>query len=85
MKNVLDRSIPWLLPFFKIKNNETHHKRRYQNNIQLIVHFYGEKTTIEEKETAKELVKANCKNFYVKNYEISFSNSLEELCRRIII
>ena len=83
VKNVLDRSIPWMLPFFKIKNNETHHKRRYQNNIQLAVHFYGENTTEEEKETAEKLVKANCINFYVKNYEISFSKSLEELCGKV--
>ena len=83
VKNVLDRSIPWLLPFFKIRNNETHHKRRYQNNMQLAVHFYGENITTEERETAKKLVKANCVNFYVKNYEISFSNSLEELCGEV--
>lgn len=83
VKNVLDRSIPWLLPFFKIKNNETHHKRRYQNNLQIAVHFYGENTAIEERETAKRLVKANCINFYVKNYEISFSKSLEELCKKV--
>ncbi len=83
VKNVLDRSIPWLLPFFKIRNNETHHKRRYQNNIQLAVHFYGEKITTEERETAEKLVKANCANFYVKNYEISFSNSLKELCGEV--
>ena len=85
VKNVLDRSIPYLLPFFKIKNNETHHKRRYQNNMQFTVHFYGEKITTEEKETAKKLVKANSHNFYVKNYQISFSNSLEELCRKVSI
>lgn len=83
VKNVLDRSIPWLLPFFKIKNNETHHKRRYRNNIQLAVHFYGENITTEERETAKKLVKANCANFYVKSYKISFSNSLEELCKEV--
>lgn len=83
VKNVLDRSIPFLLPFFKIKNNETHHKRRYQNNMQLAVHFYGENITAEERETAKNLVKANCANFYVKNYKISFSNSLTELCREV--
>ncbi len=82
VKNVLDRSIPWMLPFFKIKNNETHHKRRYQNNIQLAVYFYGE-ITAEERETAKKLVKANCANFYVKNYEILFSNSLDELCKEV--
>lgn len=83
VKNVLDRSIPYLLPFFKIKNNETHHKRRYQNNIELDVHFYGENITAEEEETAKKLVKANCTNFYVKNYEISFSKSLEELSGKV--
>lgn len=82
VKNVLDRSIPWMLPFFKIKNNETHHKRRYQNNIQLAVYFYGE-ITAEERETVKKLVKANCANFYVRNYEILFSNSLDELCKEV--
>lgn len=79
VKNVLDRSIPYLLPYFKIKNNETHHKRRYQNNIKLEVHFYGENITEKEAETAKKLVKANCINFYIKNYEISFSRSFDEL------
>ena len=83
VKNVLDRSISYLLPFFKIKNNETHHKRRYQNNIQLEVHFYSENITIEERKTAKKLVKANCTNFSVKNYKISFSNSLDELCKEV--
>ena len=83
VKNVLDRSISYLLPFFKIKNKGTHHKRRYQNNIQLEVHFYGENITIEERKTAKKLVKANCTNFSVKNYKISFSNSLDELCKEV--
>ncbi len=85
VKNVLDRSIPWLLPFFKIKNNETHHKKRYQNTLQLAVHFYGENITTEERKTAKKLVKANCTNFYVKDYEISFSHSLDELCRKVTL
>lgn len=85
VKNVLDRSIPWFLPFFKIRNNETHHKRRYQNNMQLAVHFYGENITTEERETAKKLVKANCANFNVKNYEISFSKSLDELYKEVAV
>lgn len=85
VKNVLDRSIPWLLPFFKMKNNETHHKRRYQNNIQLAVYFYGESITTEERETARKLVMANCVNFYVKNYKVSFSGSLGELCKEVAV
>ena len=85
VKNVLDRSISWFLPFFKIRNNETHHQNRYQNNMQFAVHFYGENITTEERETAKKLVKANCTNFNVKNYEISFSNSLDELYKEVSV
>lgn len=85
VKNVLDRSISWFLPFFKIRNNETHHQSRYQNNMQFAVHFYGENITTEERETAKKLVKANCTNFNVKNYEISFSNSLDELYKEVSV
>lgn len=85
VKNVLDRSISWFLPFFKIRDNETHHISRYQNNMQLAVHFYGENITAEERETAKKLIKANCANFNVKNYEISFSNSLDELCKEVAV
>lgn len=77
VKNILDRSLPYLLPFFITKNKETHHKRRYRNNIQLSIYFYGENITAEEQETANKLVKANCTNFYVKDYKISFSESLE--------
>ncbi len=83
VKNVLDRSISWLLPFFRIRNKETHHKRRYSNNMQLAVHFYGKNITPKERETAEKLVKANCANFYVKDYDISFSNSIEELCGKV--
>ena len=82
VKNVLDRSISWLLPFFQIKNNETHHKRRYRNKMQFAVHFYGDNTA-EERDTAKMLVKANCINFYVEDYKISFSKSVEELSGKV--
>ena len=38
--NVLDRSIPYILPYFRTKNSETHHKNRYDNNIIFTVYFY---------------------------------------------
>ena len=31
VKNVLDRSIPFLLPFFKMIDNETHHIKNHSN------------------------------------------------------
>jgi len=56
IKNVLDRSVcPYQLPYFKNKNGETRHTKRYKNNIALSVHFYGE-ITASEKDTARKLV-----------------------------
>ncbi len=84
VKNILDRSIPYLLPFFKIMNNETHHKRRYKNNLQFSVYFYGDKITIQERKTAQDLVKANALNFNAKHYQTTFIRSLEELPKEVI-
>lgn len=83
VKNVLDRSISYLLPFFKIKNKESHHKQRYKNRQQLSVYFYGEGIASREKETAQSLVKANCVNFNMQLCNISFSQSLNQLCGEI--
>lgn len=83
VKNVLDRSISYLLPFFKIKNKETHHKQRYKNHLQFSVYFYKENITSQEMETAQNLAKANCVNFNAQLCNISFFHSLNELCKEI--
>ncbi len=72
VKNILDRSIPYLLPFFKIQNKEIHHKIRYKNRFNLKVYFYGENITEEEKDTAKKLIKANKLNINFDKYDILF-------------
>jgi len=77
VKNVIDRSIPYSLPYFTMKNGETHHKRRYDNNIDLIVYFYGT-ITESEKDTARKLVKANGINMHMRT-EVSFYTSFEEI------
>lgn len=81
VKNVLDRSISILLPFFVTRKNETHHKHRYKNKFQLSVCFYGDSISKSEMETAKRLVKANCVNMYVSQYKLQFYKSLKDLCR----
>lgn len=45
VKNILDRSISYVHPYFEMRNNEMHHKRRYKNIIKLTVWFYGENIT----------------------------------------
>lgn len=75
VKNVLDRSISYLLPFFRIKDNETHHKQRYKHTFRLCVYFYGDNITEHERDTAIKLVKANCVNFNVQDYKVLFAGS----------
>ena len=72
VKNVLDRTIPYLLPFFKFKNKEMHHIARNKTKFDLNVYFYGENLTQSEKMAAKEIVKANSVNLNTKNFKVSF-------------
>ena len=72
VKNVLDRTIPYLLPFFKFKNKEMHHIARNKTRFDLNVYFYGKNLTQSEKMAAKEIVKANSVNLNTKNFKVSF-------------
>ena len=76
IKNILDRSIPYLLPFFKIKNKEMHHTIRYKKSFYFDVYFYGENIPDEEKEIAKSMIKANCINLNVTNFNVSFLETI---------
>ena len=76
VKNILDRSIPYLLPFFKIKNKEMHHTVRYKKKFYFDVYFYGENISDEEKKIAKNIVKANCINLNVDNFNVSFLETI---------
>ncbi len=79
IRNVLDRSISYLLPYFVQKNDETHHQNRYNNYFKLTVHFYGEDITKAEEKTAQALVKANGINFYSEEECVCFHQSLESI------
>ncbi len=78
VKNVLDRSISYILPYFTTINGETHHQRRYENSFKLTVHFYGEDLTSAEQETARALVAANAVNFYSTGNEVFFYQNAED-------
>ena len=79
VKNVLDRSISYVLPFFEIREGEMHHRKRDDNQFLVRVIFYGSDITEEEKETAKELVKANAVNLHGKVKEVLFVESAEKI------
>lgn len=79
IRNVLDRSISFLLPYFMYKNRETHHKNRYDNHFTLSVYFYGNDITKAEQETATELVAANSINFHCHENHVSFYPDLQSV------
>lgn len=79
IRNVFDRSISYLLPYFSNRNGETHHKIRYENTLSLTVHFYGSGITCAEQETAKALVNANALNFCCTQSKINFHDNLKDI------
>lgn len=74
-KNVLDRSISYVHPYFVIRNGEMHHRSRYNRKIELKVWFYGEDITSNEEDTATKLVKANAINLDIEKNSVTFFKS----------
>ncbi|HBA63937.1 MAG TPA: flavoprotein [Lachnospiraceae bacterium] len=72
VKNVLDRSIGYVLPEFEIRNGEMHHALRYSNTIRMRVLFYGSDIAEWEKETARRIVEANAENLGCTVEEVVF-------------
>ena len=78
IKAVLDRSIAYILPYFRIVRNEMHHKMRYENPFKLNVCFYGA-CDEEEKQIAECLVKANALNLGAGSSQVTFYSSIYEV------
>ncbi|MBR6403448.1 MAG: flavodoxin family protein [Eubacterium sp.] len=74
VKNVFDRSIGWVLPFFEIVEGEMHHKNRYPENKNISFIFRGNALTDEDKSAAKQYVEAACRNFRGTVKKVSFED-----------
>ena len=83
VKNVLDRSISYVLPFFAIRNGEMHHGERYHNNLTLSALFYG-RMTEPEMQTASNLVKANAVNLNAALGKVHFVEDMEDV-REVLV
>ena len=83
IKAVIDRFIPYVLPYFRIVGGEMHHKMRYKHSFVLSALFYGE-CDCEEKQIAESLANANAVNFGAKSCNVKFFDSAEELKGELI-
>lgn len=63
VKNVLDRNIGYILPFFTFRNHEMHHAPRYSEPFSTSVWGYGEDVSDSEKKVFERLAKANALNY----------------------
>jgi len=79
VKAVFDRSIGFILPFFRNINGEMHHVPRYKKRPNLRYMFYASTITEAEKITAQKLIKANAINFGAEQYTVDFYSSHKEL------
>lgn len=71
VKNVFDRSIGWVLPYFEIVHGEMHHKRRYPEDKPITFIFRGQFSD-SDRIKAKTYVEAVCRNFHGIIKEIRF-------------
>lgn len=72
VKNVIDRSIGYLLPFFRIYKGEMHHKPRYHEEKTISFIFRGHGLTEEDKEKARKYAEAVRTNLNGQIKEIRF-------------
>jgi len=79
VKNIFDRSISYVHPYFVTRNGEMHHKRRYDHEMDLKVWFYGEEITDQEKHTSEKLLRANSINLECDVLEINYVQATTEI------
>ncbi len=72
VKNVFDRSIGVVLPFFEIVKGEMHHQKRYPEIKPITVHFRGSGLDSEKQALSRRYVEAVCLNLQGAVKEITF-------------
>ena len=81
VKAVQDRALSYIHPDFVIRGGEMHHKRRYDNVLEISAYFYaGDRPLSDaEKQTARKLMQANADNFDGRVKTVEFYDSAKAL------
>lgn len=77
VKNVIDRSLPYQLPFFEIRQGRMFQKIRYDNRISIAVHMYGtpeSPMTEQERALAQKFTENYCACINGTGSTIAFYN-----------
>lgn len=78
VKEVLDRCIPYIHPYFVMKGGEMHHRQRYERTFDARACFYGPGLTRGERATAEKWVHAMADNLYCDVKQVLFQEEPAE-------
>lgn len=78
-KNIIDRSISAVHPYFTKRKGEMHHKLRYNNSPKLNVICYSDDLTDGEKENLENRVKAMAVNLGCSDSSVIFLDGLNQV------
>lgn len=80
IKNALDRSISFALPFFQFRKGEVHHQARINKTGHMSVYIYdSDYITDYDKNSIVEIAKANGLNLNKSEPQVVFVKEIEEL------
>lgn len=79
IKNIFDRCLGYVLPYFEISNGESHHQKRYKEDKAFTFIFYGHNLSEHEKESAISYVKAVCANFRSHVKDVLFKECIDSI------
>lgn len=78
VKQILERSISFVEPYFTLRNKEIHHRLSNNKKINFKIYIYNE-VTDEEKNTLISLANANMKNLNTLEPKIYFLDDIEDI------
>lgn len=82
IKNVIDRSLSYQLPFFEIRQGRMYQKIRYDNRIFVAAHMYprqGETMTPQEQDLAQRFTENYCSLINGTGSTIAFYNDVSSM------
>lgn len=80
IKRVIERSIGFLLPFFRFVNGEIHHSVRYKEVPKMIfIGYSNSEITEDSKKTFRDLIKGNAINFGCSEHETFIVKDINEI------
>lgn len=82
VKNVLDRTIGYIHPYFVKRGGEMHHKLRYDKVLPIKYFFYGQNTR-EERTLTERIVTANTLNLNSRIVALSFAENQEDVLAQL--